>query len=291
VRAEFDEILQSLTFEAGQMKWRLPAGWSESEGGAMFRLATLRSPQGVEIFVTSLTPGQNVLDNVNRWQDQLGLPPVTADNLPVERVRVNDLDVILYDASGPAAGGAAGTTRGPAAVEGASPAGQAGAAATADPREDSPWIFPPLDSQWQALPPSMVAVARWEKQATSGSMKLEVFQFPAEASFLSMIAIWVERVGLDVPTETQLSAATTSLKVADLAGEVFYWPDDLKAAVQQREAEDPSEETGAEPAQALIIARVERAEHAWYFKLEGDRPAVEAFAPDFAGFLQSLQLR
>lgn len=291
-KGDFRLILESLAFDTGVMKWRLPEGWTEKAGGAMFRIATLTSPTGVEVFVTELTPGQEVLANVNRWQGQLGLPPATQDNLPIERVQINGQEMILYDQT--AGGGAeqGGTAPKPAAAGGdgagnagpPSPPGSAGesggtSTATAETgvaptassvpssdRPQLPFTFENLSDEWKSLPPSAVAAARWSKSTPNGELKWEIFQFPAEATFLSMLGIWVERAGLAPPSEETLPSAIEEIPVADQTAQFLRWP---------TSAETPA--TGS----ALLIARVVVGTEAWYFKVEGPAAEVQAFEPEF----------
>ncbi|MDP1564328.1 MAG: hypothetical protein Q8M16_23360, partial [Pirellulaceae bacterium] len=191
VRPKFDQIVQSLTFNNGRIQWKLPEGWTESEGGAMFRIATLKAPSGIEIFVTELTAGQEVLSNVNRWQGQLGLPPVTEAAIPVETIQVGEQKIILYDARRIPSASASPSSNTPAAAN-------TPVAPTAAPTREAiavPFVFPALNSDWNVLPPSMVAVARWERKNADGYLKLEVFKFPSDAAFMEMVSIWGERIG------------------------------------------------------------------------------------------------
>lgn len=306
VRADFDQILQSLTFSGGRVAWKLPEGWTESEGGAMFRLATLRAPSGVEVFVTSLTAGQDVLANVNRWQGQLNLPTFAAgDTLPIERIQVGPQEVILYDAasapsgatsaspntpangaansatnsagnsaggaptSGAGASGPGVTTSGPAT--GAGTTGAGGGASAGEGRGELPFRFPALAEGWQPLPPSMVASARWERKDERGDLKLEVFKFPTDATFLSMLAIWVERIGAAAPTEETLGTAISAVTVAELPGELVVWP--------------PSAESLPADGKRVMVVRLVHETHAWYIKLEGTATAVSEFEAGFKTFL------
>jgi len=293
VRADFEKILQSLTFTGGRVAWKLPEGWTESEGGAMFRLATLRAPSGVEVFVTSLTAGQEVLANVNRWQGQLNLPSLgPADALPIERIKVGQQEVILYDATNApvdtsggkpvdTSGGATGASGQPANPVGpASGAGAAGAGggangvgseALGDGRGDLPFQFPALAADWQPLPPSMVASARWERKNAQGELKLEVFKFPTDATFLSMLAIWVERIGAVAPTEETLGSGVSAISVAGVPGDLVVWP--------------VAGESVPADGKRLMVARLVVGTYAWYIKLEGTATAVADFEAGFKTFL------
>lgn len=60
------------------LRWTLPAGWKEERGGQM-RLVTFRPPvQGKIDASVVVLPGLagGELANVNRWRNQIGLPPV-----------------------------------------------------------------------------------------------------------------------------------------------------------------------------------------------------------------------
>ncbi|MBL8892319.1 MAG: hypothetical protein JNL67_20255 [Planctomycetaceae bacterium] len=272
VRPEFDQLVQSLTYENGGIQWKLPAGWSEREGGAEFRMATLTSPSGIEVLVSQLSAGQDVLANVNRWQGQLGLPVLTEQELKIERVKVGDQEVIIYDARRAAQGGASGAPLGDTAPSTSSVPPGAGPA-----RESTeiPFRFPELPAEWTKLPPTM-ALARWERQGDSGRMKLEVFKFPSDASFMEMVSIWGERVNANPPTEDAFTAAIKTSTIAGQSADFVSWP---------VPSTDPA---SVAPEKSLQIARVKIAEHAWYIKLEGDHKAVTEFATTFQEFLANI---
>jgi len=91
---------------APQLKWTLPAGWTEKPAGEM-RLASFAAPgkngQAVDISIVPL-PGLagGDLNNVNRWRGQVGLGPIGADELTKlgESVTVGDAPAQLYDQAG-----------------------------------------------------------------------------------------------------------------------------------------------------------------------------------------------
>lgn len=282
IRPQFDQIVQSLTFDNGRIQWKLPEGWTESEGGAMFRIATLKAPSGIEIFVTELSAGQEVLSNVNRWQGQLGLPPATEAALPIETIQVGEQKVVLYDArrtstpnnsaasNGAASNGApvdASTNEKSASV----PPANAGATVAV------PFTFPPLSPAWSSMPPSMVAVVRWEKNDAAGNLKLEVFKFPADAAFMEMVSIWGERLGAAPPSKDTFAAAVRATTVAGQPAELVSWP-----AVAENEV--------ASAAKGSQIVRIAQGEHAWYIKLEGDRAALDSFSSEFQEFLANTKM-
>jgi hypothetical protein len=63
--------------------WQLPEGWQQAPPRPM-RLATFKVAGNADIdcYLTSLSGKAGGIDaNVNRWRDQLGLPPATPDEL------------------------------------------------------------------------------------------------------------------------------------------------------------------------------------------------------------------
>jgi hypothetical protein len=65
-------------------KWTVPASWAATEGSSMRRGSFgIEAPEGaIDIAITSF-PGDvgGPLANVNRWRNQLGLPPIAAEAL------------------------------------------------------------------------------------------------------------------------------------------------------------------------------------------------------------------
>jgi hypothetical protein len=99
--AEFQAFLKSLRFTGdGPPRWEAPAGWREEPGGAM-RFATFvieAAPKPLELTVTTLphageAEADYVLKNVNRWRNQIQLPPIGPEQLAGETSRV-ELDGI-----------------------------------------------------------------------------------------------------------------------------------------------------------------------------------------------------
>ena len=91
------------------LRWTLPKGWGESMGGQM-RFATLTPPVPGKIDASVVVlPGQagGELANVNRWRNQIGLPPIDGDALGKARRTVTTKagPVSVYDFSTGGEGG------------------------------------------------------------------------------------------------------------------------------------------------------------------------------------------
>lgn len=62
---------------AREVTWTLPEGWSESPNSSPMRYATIKAGSA-DMMVSKLTSQGwgNLLDNLNRWRGQVGLPPI-----------------------------------------------------------------------------------------------------------------------------------------------------------------------------------------------------------------------
>ena len=91
---------------ASGVKWKLPAGWEELPPGQM-RVGNflIKSPQGEQAQMTIIplagAAGGN-LENVNRWRGQVGLAPITQEQLATtgEKVVVAGQPSEMFDMSG-----------------------------------------------------------------------------------------------------------------------------------------------------------------------------------------------
>ena len=124
--APFKNLIESVQFADGgaNPKWKLPTGWRQQPGSGM-RYATIEistSQQPLELTVTPLKTGEGdfgdyVLANVDRWRQQLGLPPTSKDELfgkngqagQITEVKCEDgKDGLIVDLVGDSAPGSAG---------------------------------------------------------------------------------------------------------------------------------------------------------------------------------------
>lgn len=92
-KQDFRQLVNSLSFaEDGNPKWKLPEKWRE-EGGGQFAYANLLPPDAqapkVSVSPLQIVPAQleedkwrkYVVENVNRWRDQLNLPEQSWDEM------------------------------------------------------------------------------------------------------------------------------------------------------------------------------------------------------------------
>lgn len=120
-KAEFDQFISSLKFNGpgetapqretrGQLSWLTPQGWVTGEDAPnqiVPRILTLYAGDALdsaEVIVTKLggTNFGSILENVNRWRAQVGLPPVAKeDEQPKQPMQLADNPAVYFDFSGP----------------------------------------------------------------------------------------------------------------------------------------------------------------------------------------------
>jgi hypothetical protein len=93
-----------------QLQWKLPAGWQEVAASQM-RVASFRvAGKDGNVADVSVVPLPGLaggdLDNVNRWRSQVGLGPMSEQELPklAEQLEIAGQQAQLYDQAGQAAG-------------------------------------------------------------------------------------------------------------------------------------------------------------------------------------------
>jgi len=92
------------------VSWLTPKGWIEMASSSSMRYATfaIKGLHGhnVDVSITPLPAMRGgELENVNRWRGQVGLDPITQEELDkqAEEVRVGDTDARLFDMTSPEA--------------------------------------------------------------------------------------------------------------------------------------------------------------------------------------------
>lgn len=87
------------------LRWTLPPGWTQGPGQDAMRFATLSPPGPGKVagsVVVLSGPAGGELANVNRWRNQIGLPPVPDGALDGMRQVVKSAmgPIALYDLAG-----------------------------------------------------------------------------------------------------------------------------------------------------------------------------------------------
>lgn len=271
-------FLKSVEFEEGKPKYELPKGWTEGPDRPM-RFATLKLGDfepPLEMAISPLGPGQDVLLNVNRWRGQMGLPPVSDAELDTctSKLESDANSAILFDVAGrfsggmraPFAGGghppfAGPMTRPPAASETTSaPSGT----------DKSGFDFD-IPEDWESGRTSSMVPVRLTKKDEEKTAEITVVGLPASANkWEPNVERWAGQVGLTELTDADYESRTQEIKVDGVTGKM------VTLIPKQGE-------------RALIAGMVKRDGRAWFLKLAGDKSVVEDSQEIFDTFVTTLK--
>jgi hypothetical protein len=278
----FLKFAQTIKFSAGpdsKPSWTLPNGWKELPGGG-FRFATIQIPHdGKPLELAVSSAGGDLLANVNRWRQQLKLPPIAAIDLNSEArtLQVDGHEATLVSLVGKGSGQMNGAPFAPFA-------GGSGRALPAD--------HPPVNDS------SSVATA---KSSASSDLKFDAPSewSPGKANAFSLAAFKV----VDGDKQIEITVSTAG---GDLLSNVNRWRGQLKlppldAAELAKAAKkidtlgttgDYVEIIGPDSAnhETILGVQAEAAGRTWFVKLKGDATLAEREKPRFEAFVKSLKL-
>ena len=269
---DINGFFAGLRIESSQPAWDLPEGWSAKEASGM-RLATLLVPvpdsepkRELELSVIGLPLvgewGAQVVDNANRWRNQLGLGPLaTGQQLaPIDGVE----GAVLFDEQGVFEAGSmapfAGGMNGPS--PGAPPV-------SAPPRTDASEIAFESPEGWTAKPLGSMRKASFD---TASGAEVTGFVFSAAASMadpLANVNRWRGEIGLGPTTPEELSEAEQSVSLTGVEAKYY---------VLKGESE------------TTLAAMAVRDNQVWFFKLRGPSDAAEADQAAFRNWLTTIKL-
>ena len=261
-----------------------------------------------DISFVSLGAGAgNVLDNVNRWLDQLGQPPITEQKLGqiAQRLQTSLGDVIIVDLAGlpqnadPARDGrivaamltTADSTlffkmRGNADLTEAqkddftkwvavvcnaqSETGSVQIPAMPQSEAGAPQIKWDTPEGWTEVPPSSMRYASFSASTENGDkVDISVVTFAGDGgSDAGNVNRWRGQIGLAPADEKTVNSQITALKTADTT----FATTDIASAKAR-----------------TIAAWTRRDGHVWFFKATGPSAAVEKEKPKFVKFIESVR--
>jgi hypothetical protein len=273
-REPFLAFVKSLTFGSDQKpSWNLPAGWNALPGSE-FRFATIqmdeKSADGKPLEITVSTAGGTLLDNINRWRGQVGLPPVDDQELmrTTEKFKAGEQEGTFVRLVGKSSGGGMG---------GAPFAPFAGRGATLPPAAQQPQgnggVSYDLPAGWQPAPRDAISVASFT--TADGPDKVKITITSAGGDLLANINRWRGQIGL------------APIGAADLASTV-HKIDTLGVQADYVELIGPGE-----VAQSRTILGVMAAVpgQTWFVKLTGDSDIAAREKPRFEAFVKSLRIK
>jgi hypothetical protein len=291
-------------------KWTVPVGWREAPLGTM-RVASFRIVSGDKRAEVSVIPlagtGGGDLENVNRWRGEVGLPPLTEDELKkmTQLVQVDGKEASLFEMAGKTVDGAAGRV-----------------VAAIQHRDGTAWFFkmagddelvaqhkssfisflesfqflkgnetPPLTespsrasgepqwdvpSGWKAVPAGQFLTAKFVIQG-DGDTRAEVNISNAAGDgggFAANANRWRQQIGLDAMSPDELVKASKTIEVTS----------GIASVVEMRGTDA---RTGKAASVVGVIVMQEG--RAWFYKLAGDEKVVEAHREAFLKFVQEVK--
>lgn len=283
-REAFGAFIRSLRFSAGpdsKPSWDLPAGWEQQPGEGL-RYATLRvgnHEPPLELTViplprTSTETKKYILDNVNRWRNQVGLGPIAASDLSAQTqtltVDGRPVTTVLLVGPGAAAsegGLASGSAKAADAPSGASTGSRAGSVSGEGP------LTYEAPAHWQPAPPSPFSVLAF--RVAEGGRTLEITVSTAGGDLLANVNRWRGQVGLAPWTAPELAAAVKKIRTLGTEGDYV-------------QLVGPSSQGGG---QTILGVVARAAGQTWFVKLRGDSTLAEREKPQFEAFVNSLKTR
>jgi hypothetical protein len=288
-----------------------PASWEPQPLSQMRQASFLvKGDNGalVDISLVSLgTAAGNVLDNVNRWLDQLGQAPISEQQLGkvAQRLTTSLGDVMVVDLAGvakdadPAKDGriiaAMATTGGStlffkmrgnaalaeaqkpdfikwvAAVCNAQSETKSAPMAAMPGRDSAPpqikWKTP---EGWTEVPPSAMRYASFSAPAADGgNIDISIVTFAGDGgSDVDNVNRWRGQIGLEPADEKAVNSQVAPLKTPDTA---FSLTDIAGANAR------------------TIAAWARREGRVWFFKMTGPNSAIEKEKPNFVKFVESIR--
>lgn len=261
--SQWRPFLETVSFDdAGKPAWKLPYDWKVGDKKPM-RFATLvidASEPPIELAISSLSAGQDLLLNVNRWRGQLGLDPTTESALEdsLTTVEADGQKLTLFDATGKMSGG----MMPPFARSGGRPVNQT----QAKPSQTKPSSAGTAGGQaafaapegWEPGKPSPFLKARFSKTDGERKAQISVSSLPASANkWEPNVARWAGQVGMSALDQSEIGKLTETVTVDGHEGKL------IRLIPQE-----------AEQATATVAAMVKKGSEAWFFKLTGDRKLV-----------------
>jgi hypothetical protein len=264
---EFEHFLKSVRFVKGDppVTWTVPQGW-QREAGAGLRFATFRcgaKDNPLEVTVTPLgREAGSLASNINRWRDQLGLPPADEKELAksVQETEVDGIKVRIVDLTGTGTG----KGRMPPFAN-ARPANRRRQAQENQANGRLPFTYRAPEG-WKELPGDGISVVSFE--VGEGNQAAKVTVTPAGGDLAANVNRWRDQVGLKPASDEEIKKDNRPIDVGGSPGQYV----DL---------------TG--PEGRILAVLVPRGGETWFFKMKGPPDAVVRQKAAFETFIGSVR--
>ncbi len=266
---EFRTLLKSVHFSAaGKAEWTLPTNWQEKpvKPGEM-RTATLVTPgeSPLEVTVTTLPAGKDLteglLDNINRWRNQLDLPFIKAEDLPsrTETIKTDKFNITLLNITGKLKPNSGMPKAMPPLAAAAEPKTEAPDDETADIQYDQP-------KEWIRVRPPTFTMAAFE--VVDGKKRVRITLSIAGGSRMANVNRWRGQLGLGPQTEEEINKSLQKFDVGKRTGQLV----ELKGEEQ-----------------TMLGLMIENGEQSVFVKLMGDPELAVTERKRFEAFAKSLK--
>lgn len=260
------QFFDAVRFDGNQPKWELPEGWAKGDARPM-REATLiidSSEPKLEMAISRLASGQDLLLNANRWRQQLSLPPVTNETLEstIKEIDNDGNSYYLFDATGTGTGQMSSAPFAPFA---------GGGAPRRRPAPVSNEVTFDLPEGWEkGVSNSMVRV-RLSKSIEKQQAVITVVRMPADINnWKDNVQRWAGQVEVTL-TEDEIKSQSEAISVDGQPGQLIRL-------------------LGTDQTLGIVAALVKQGDDAWFLKISGDRDLVNDETDSFLSFCQSLKL-
>jgi hypothetical protein len=286
----FLEFVQSIKFSPPDSKpsWTLPSGWKELPGREMrfatIQIAAERKP--LELSVIPLPSGgqdqqKYVLDNVNRWRQQLNLPAISASDLAntTKTLKVDGHEATLVSLVGKGSGQMGGAPFAPFAggSKGSLPAdhppvSSANSSASATASTTSGDLKYEAPSEWTPGKPNAFSLAAFK--VVEGDKQVEITVSTAGGDLLANVNRWRGQVKLPPIDATELSKVATKIGTLGSTGDyvAIVGPDSANR-------------------ETILGVQADAGGRTWFVKLKGDSELAAREKPRFESFVKSLYLK
>lgn len=287
LQPQFLDFTKSVAVKEGKVTWKAPDTWQEKAGGE-FRFTTFLIPNGkgqkpFELAISRLDAPEGVNDkylvaNLSRWRGQLGLDPITAEEVAAIATKVDFNGGSAWFVSFAGMPSPANSMTPPFMNNGA-PAGhppipsepaKEAAPSTAAPAAGSSGFEFTTPQGWAPGKPSSMRKASLAAVDGDAVADISVFAFPADANdLLSNVNRWRGQVGLAAVSADELQKSSKKVDVGGHAG-------DYVELVGEKET--------------IFGVMVKKGETAWFFKLQGPTVLAGREKTKFEEFVKSARL-
>jgi hypothetical protein len=282
-KADFRAFVESFRFEdkaEPPVTWTVPKGWRKDlnapRKGAFGRVATFRLPvkEGDDLELTVVKLGRqgqagDTRANVNRWRGQLGLEPVSADELKgvTEQLKVGDTAATLVDLKGT---GSRLVAARPMLAEG----GPGPEKPVAEPAKEPAAVTYKVPEGWKKAPPKPFSVATFRTGEGDKSAEVTVSPLKGQAGGLrDNLNRWRQQVGLPPADGEEWKRL---LRETEIAGQ----PAVAVELIGPERAGDRK---------AILGALTMHGGYTWFFKMSGPADAVTNQKAAFDTFVRSVR--